>query len=583
MAKTNLQRRESYYKKIIDEGKKSKHSKEYQDVCKELEPLIDFSNNLKNPDHKMSAQEYRMLTELYRNVEEKISIYLGKEKEFNSYEKDRKGIITEILSSITKDIKALGDCNPLKPGTLSEVMESSRTHTIVLNSNEINKVGASLNKRIPLKKIDGTRGFFTQTVYFNQEEEWAKAVEATKSLSEGILDVLKDGLEQLKINGDVRRAVAKSIYPFTLRKFTEKTDAEKRECMMNLAQALGAENLNWKKEGPLSEADQKVYDFLVRVMYQTKTVGAHYMVMETAGIEVGANLTNRNCAMSDMARLLDCSYLLANSVPMKVKVDGKEQVGVFMEAAKGCDINRLKTGDLILEADVQSFESPALIQQISDLQVLDFVCGNIDRHPGNMLYQFKKDGNGQIIATGIQGIDNDCAFGVTKIKEGERSLKLVNPENMHFISKEMACKLANITRDMLQIELSGNALSEKEIDAAWDRVQKINEAVELKKIQVVEKDQWKEKTLKSIKHKDNYFYGIKYVQHQCKKGTYQNEVGKRLNIVNKIRYAEDKFSPKEILASEKTQKAIKDLRKRMDNVKAIFYNSSEYELMENCF
>lgn len=584
MAQTNLQRREAYYKKIIEEGKKSKHSEYYQNVCKELESLIEFSNKLKNPEHKMSPDEYGMLTERYKNVQDKIKIYLGKEGEFNSYERNRKGIITEILSNITKDIKALNTCNPLKPGTLSEVMSKSRSHTIILNSKDTKTVGASLNSRIPMKKSDGQKGFFTQMKYYNEEEEWAKAIERTISFSNNeIPDVLKKGLEQVKTNGDVRKAVSKSTYSFTLRQFTAEDETSKRERLMNLAQALGAENLNWEKNGPLSDINQKMYDFLYTFMYQTKTVGAHCMVMETAGIDVDSNLTVRNCAMSDMARLLDCSYLLANSVPMKVILDGKEQDGVFMEAAKGCDINRLKPDDLILDAVAASFESPALIRQVADLQVLDFVCGNIDRHPGNMLYQFKKDDRGNIIATGIQGIDNDCAFGVTVIKEGERSLKLVNPENMRFISREMADKLSNITKEMLQIELSGNALSEKEINAAWDRVQKVNEAVMSKKIQVVEKDKWKEQKLKDINHKDNYFYGIKYIQHQCKKQYYKQEVGKGSNRYNQIQYAQDKFSPKDIMAADKTQNAIKKLGERLKDVEATFYNSSEYDLMEKSF
>ena len=75
---------------------------------------------------------------------------------------------------------------------------------------------------------------------------------------------------------------------------------------------------------------------------------------------------------------------------MKVEIDGVEVDGVFMESAEGTDINRLKKDDPIFQANFKSFENPEALQQVVDLQVLDFICGNIDRHLGNMFYQFKK-------------------------------------------------------------------------------------------------------------------------------------------------------------------------------------------------
>ena len=43
---------------------------------------------------------------------------------------------------------------------------------------------------------------------------------------------------------------------------------------------------------------------------------------------------------------------------------------------------------------------------LADMQVLDYLCGNVDRHGANLVYQL--DDNGKII--GIQGIDNDSSF-----------------------------------------------------------------------------------------------------------------------------------------------------------------------------
>ncbi len=80
-------------------------------------------------------------------------------------------------------------------------------------------------------------------------------------------------------------------------------------------------------------------------------------------------------------------------------------------------------------------------QDIANLQVLDYLCGNYDRHYANMFYQF--DRNGKLI--GVQGIDNDGAFGVIAKKElgrtGENYLHMTNLSNMKAMPKQTAERL----------------------------------------------------------------------------------------------------------------------------------------------
>ena len=50
MAKTNLQRKSSYYNRIIKDGKKSRHSVKYQRICTALDALVGIADKLKeNP------------------------------------------------------------------------------------------------------------------------------------------------------------------------------------------------------------------------------------------------------------------------------------------------------------------------------------------------------------------------------------------------------------------------------------------------------------------------------------------------------------------------------------------------------
>ena len=79
---------------------------------------------------------------------------------------------------------------------------------------------------------------------------------------------------------------------------------------------------------------------------------------------------------------------------------------------------------------------------------------------------------------GIKGIDNDCSFGTPEIKEGKKIMRMVNPENMKYISAHMAITLTTLTPEMLRAELMNSNLSEKEITAACDRLDMVKKEIE---------------------------------------------------------------------------------------------------------
>ncbi len=109
-------------------------------------------------------------------------------------------------------------------------------------------------------------------------------------------------------------------------------------------------------------------------------------------------------------------------------------------------------------------------QDIANLQVLDYLCGNYDRHYANMFYQF--DRNGKLI--GVQGIDNDGAFGVIAKKElgrtGENYLHMTNLSNMKAMPKQTAERLMALDAATLKYALRGFGLSEEELTAAEHRL-----------------------------------------------------------------------------------------------------------------
>ena len=194
-----------------------------------------------------------------------------------------------------------------------------------------------------------------------------------------------------------------------------------------------------------------------------------------ARIHDGARMDSRNAAMSAVAELLNVPKLLAKSVPMKViDKDGNEIEGTFMMAAKGVDLGNLKQEDAGYGAKSLEGDPGKAMRSLADLQVLDYICGNTDRHAKNLTYQFDEEGN----FVGVQGFDNDTAFGTIDPKTGDYVSFFPMLENMKGISRSMYDRLCQITPEMLKFSLRGFGLSEQELDAAAKRLQNVKEAAQ---------------------------------------------------------------------------------------------------------
>ena len=144
----------------INEGDWVTLSKKYEAVCTSLEKLITITKNLNNPEIQMSPQSFNELKAEYKSVLKECNNFLKTdEKQISSYEMSRKDIVKDIARVLFKDMKVLETCNPLEPGSLSEIIGKSRSYTISLKGDDIKKVGGALSSRIPLKTASGKKGF----------------------------------------------------------------------------------------------------------------------------------------------------------------------------------------------------------------------------------------------------------------------------------------------------------------------------------------------------------------------------------------------------------------------------------------
>ena len=146
------------------------------------------------------------------------------------------------------------------------------------------------------------------------------------------------------------------------------------------------------------------------------------------GGESGINLADRDVATYRLAALFGQNKLVARSE--KVVLQGKdgEIHGHMMDKVTGqsgaeltADIleKKVASGEecTIEEKDFKGRVTGGFIKELHNLMVLDYICGQIDRHSGN--YIVKTDENGKLIS--VVGIDNNLAFpadGDTELKSG---------------------------------------------------------------------------------------------------------------------------------------------------------------------
>ena len=583
MSKTNVQQQASYYERVIADSKNSPLSSKYDKMCVALKQLVTLSKKLNNPEIKMSPQSFGELKEKYEIVQKACKDYMGA-KEFDSFEQSRKGIVKNISKTLTKDMDILSKCNPMEPGSLSELISKSRTHTIHLKKSDIETVGASLSKRIPLKTTSGKKGFFTPKTTYNVDKEWIEQIDdylgrigsEIKGLGK-FEDTVKKRLERLKNEENIIKVFCEYCPCCPMEEFLDMAmDKEQKAKMVRgVARMMGIPTEEYNKPGNnnLKEAVWKLIDNMANLVNRKG-------IMEVTGIKKNSNISDRNCAMTDMARLLGCSNILANSAPMTVVIDGEVVEGVFMETVDGTDINRFKEDDEIFNADEDSFEKGAeeALGQIADLQVLDYICGNTDRHMGNIIYQFDKDKDNKVIFKGIKGIDNDCAFGTPNIQKGHKIQNMVNPEDMQFIREDMLKKIVSLKKESIDMQLSHYELSGEEKDAVWNRLEKVRQAVKEKKITVIEKDHWRWNSFKRTStEKENYLKNIKDMSERCGRKGY--DIEERGN--NDIKYMQDRRMAKKVMFDNMAN--IDLLKIKMKDSKSAIFDSGEYKMMKKPF
>ncbi len=206
------------------------------------------------------------------------------------------------------------------------------------------------------------------------------------------------------------------------------------------------------------------------------------------------DVDKRNIAMSNVAELYGVPNLLAKSVPMEMQIDGNIVRGTFMEKADGTDVEDLRAQDAMVGYGMEVYDKSPGLKSLADLQIIDYICLNTDRHGANMMYHFSNDNPPKFL--GVTGIDNDNSFGTMDFGEGIYGYGSLAGINV--ISESMAEHIRNVTREELYKAVQIKGLSEKEAEASWKRVLNIKERVDSGRIRTIKDDEWEKTTLDEL-------------------------------------------------------------------------------------
>lgn len=207
----------------------------------------------------------------------------------------------------------------------------------------------------------------------------------------------------------------------------------------------------------------------------------------TLEIDNGTEMTSRNIASSRIAELLGIGGIIAHSEKMTIRSGDKVMTGCFMEFAKGVDLNSKSERTLRMIEQTELTSNASFNKDMTTLEVFDRLCGQVDRHSGNMFYQLSEpDQNGKRTIIGLQGIDNDIAFGKDVDRFATKTQGQL--EDLTFIDKKLAEKINSLDRDTLEYAL-GDVLPKDKIDKMMQRVDNFKNHMKENMIQI-EEDGW---------------------------------------------------------------------------------------------
>ena len=502
---TGIKNRSEYIQRLLKEDKKLRGKDVlYGAYLQALEQLAQMTNTVyEENEGRLDKKSHGDLVNKYLEVAELGNIY--KEK---GTDKTRVTVVDHMLKVISKDLKALNSMDKENPGLIDDAFEMSRAVKVEVSENLTRRVGGQMSDRFPMKSSDGKKkGYFTARTDTAKDKQWEELFAAIGKIK--LPQEQMEKLNVLKTDHELRYKL--DCIPSHYKKNADGMEGVRAEFAATLGFATGI-----SAAFDVLEKDKKLYTAIELLTTAGLKLMMPYNLSNRLGYDPYTRNDNKNAAMYSVAKYLGCERIIAKAVPMVVVAGGRVLKGTYMEQAEGSDFSNLKSGDNLFDFDIK--ESPYnknLFCDLADMQVLDYICGNVDRHKGNMLYKTERDQNGKVKMTGIVGIDNDASFPEKNIADWEfehrldkkppHIARIYKPQNFRYVTRKTAEMVNNMTRAQLETILKGHNLSKKSIDLAWERTEKVKKVINEKKYHITFADDLKEDVSRDVYKEENPF------------------------------------------------------------------------------
>ena len=458
------------------------------------------------PDY--TEKDNEKMLDLYKNAISAITALTEGKKETKTV------VAANRLNKILmRDRNHLLRFEPAEKTTFPEVLNNARSITVNTEDKKLSRKSGVQSTRIPMTITDNSgktiTGFFTpKSTVIGMEARFDKLIKDVQKRYPKVTvfnDLLEDFTKKVKEGN--------TVFSFNGHEYPEYKIGEDEDRVNILYDLVSCFRINSEINGgaileTLSLIKGKTQDSLLKnnaeaILYFRDELSKFY-IGETISeldlrLEPGDRLDSRNAAMSTVATLLGRPDLICRAFSMSAVINGEKVQGTFMEAAKGIDI---KNPTEYINFDPQENIEASAIRAAADLQIIDYICGNVDRHAGNMFYQFEEHGGEKCLA-GIVGIDNDASFGADEddVYENNKN-KLVGTNNMRVISQSMAEKVSGLTEDMLRCSLRTYELDEDSIDAACSRLRHLQSCIKAG-VEAYKKEPLKSEVKKNLSYTKN--------------------------------------------------------------------------------
>ena len=500
--KTQLQ---SQLDEILEKNQAHFQGEELTQAVQSLKKALDshYQLNDRGMMRPLFADERNQLSDQYLNL---IQIANNTITAENAPE-DKVEAYTLLRSILQKDLYQLSAMQPDGVHSLAELV-GEQNQVVTISDSKLSTEGGALSSRIPVSiKQNGQeiQGFFTKADRLTEVQEVLASIETVKQDNPKLEKLINNLFKEKSISEKINLIyIGSGLNAFKL------TPERAEECLIS----FHPEARDWNEDQIVA-----AFDCLrsIAAPFSPKTMTRVSAYAGDLGIEPGARVDSRNSAMSLVANMLGQPELLARSKPLTVVHNGEIFEGTFMELAKGSQRTHISQNDPIRKCSKESYNNAQLLKSIADMQIVDYLCCNVDRHGGNLTYIVDTSNPDSPRVTGVQGIDNDMSFGVSRLGGNEAPFDGTTPFNdILVISRSMADKVLAMDEEKYTNSLRGHGLESNACQAAARRLRKLQKAIraseehfegtepdylERGKLRIVNDDEWTQIRLEKLASK----------------------------------------------------------------------------------